>query len=311
MKPRIVAAVDVGSNSIKLAIVELSARGSFTVLLQERERVRLGETLRACILSPEAIKKSAKAIEKFRRRAESMNADLIIAVATASVREASNAEEFVRKVEKRTGIRVEVLSETEEARLIGIAAAGFFRLHEGTLLNIDIGGGSTELSLMRDDAPAKLFSMKIGALGLKEKFLHAEPPDERELKAMREEIDLALARPARELENENWQISSGTSGTILNINSLLGANSAEIALKKLIALNEKLARMTHAQRAALPGISASRAEVIVSGGQILEAVMRALKIEKLQPCGFALREGVIIDHLLQKENAPKANSSAF
>ncbi|MGI8555108.1 MAG: Ppx/GppA family phosphatase, partial [Pyrinomonadaceae bacterium] len=151
MKTQKIAAIDIGSNSIKLAIIEAAASDSFTVISQERERVRLGEeTLRKHFLSPDAIARSTEAIAKFRSIAESRQAETILAVATASVREANNAADFVREVEVKTGVRVEVLSAIEEARLIGIAAAQSFNLEKGVLLNIDIGGGSTELSLMRD-----------------------------------------------------------------------------------------------------------------------------------------------------------------
>ena len=308
MRTRRIAAIDIGSNSIKLVVVE-AADDSFTVLTQERERVRLGMCLRRRIISPEDVKRSAKAIARFRSVAENHGADVLIAVATASVREASNADYFVREIERLTGVRAEVLSSIEEARLIGIAAAEFFGMNEGGLLNVDIGGGSTELSLMRDGAPEMLFSMKIGAVGLRENFLFTNPPGERELHELREEINHALQRPARELLTAApWRLTTGTSGTVLNLASLLDDEDGEISLGKLTVLNENLARMSHAERAALPRISASRAEVIVAGGQILEAVMRALRLERLQACRYALREGVVIDHLrrIEAESAARA-----
>jgi exopolyphosphatase/guanosine-5'-triphosphate,3'-diphosphate pyrophosphatase len=309
MKTQTIAAIDIGSNSIKLAIVEAAASDSFTIVLQERERVRLGhETLRNKMLSPEAINLSAEAIAKFRSIAETREADSIIAVATASVREAENSAEFVHEVEKRTGITVEVLSSIEEARLIGIAAAQNCGLDNKTLLNIDIGGGSTELSLMKDGEPHKLFSMKLGAVGLTEKYIFSNPPKKKELENLRAEIVSALEHPLRKIKGETWQISTGTSGTILNLASLIslqnGENNSEnclILLKKLVLLNQKLAQITLEDRVKFPVISSQRAEVIVAGGQILENVMRALKIETLQPCVFALREGVIIDYLREIE----------
>lgn len=308
MKTQTVAAIDIGSNSLKLVIVKAAASDSFTLILQDRERVRLGhETLKTHNLSPEAINLSADAIAKFRSIAESRGADVILAVATASVREAANAAEFVSEIERRTGVRVEVLSSLEEARLIGIAAAQSFPTAK-SLINIDIGGGSTELSLMKAGEPDKLFSMKLGAVGLTEKYISGNPPKAKELGNLRLEIAMALEKPKRKLNNERWEISSGTSGTILNLASLLGAEEGngakerpQIQLKKLIVLNEKLAKMTLEERAVLPGISRQRAEVIVAGGQILEGVMRGLQIETVQPCGFALREGVIIDYLREIE----------
>jgi exopolyphosphatase / guanosine-5'-triphosphate,3'-diphosphate pyrophosphatase len=308
MKTQRLAAIDIGSNSIKLAIIEAAASDSFTVLLQERERVRLGETLKNRFISPEAVQKSADAIAKFKSIADSRNVNSIIAVATASVRESSNGQEFVDEVERQTGVRVEVLSSIEEARLIGISAVEFFRKKKGSLINIDIGGGSTELSLMKDGLPEKLFSMKLGAVGLKEKFLFSNPPKAKEIKDMQAEIKLALERPLRELEGENWQIACGTSGTIWKLSSLTNSPAAasilerpEINLKKLVRVNQMLAKMPLEKRVELPILSPQRAEVIISGGQILEATMRALKIENLHTCGYALREGVIIDHLREIE----------
>ncbi len=311
MKTQKLAAIDIGSNSLKLVIIEAAASDSFTVILQDRERVRLGhETLKNHFLSAEAINLSADAIAKFRSIAESREVDSIIAVATASVREANNANEFVREIEERTGIRVDVLSSIEEARLIGIAAAQFFNAERESLLNIDIGGGSTELSLMKNGEPHKLFSMKLGAVGLTEKFIFSNPPKAKEVENLRAEIASALIRPLQKTKGAVWQFSTGTSGTILNLAGLLNfqtvetatSSKPEIQFKKLVALNRMLARIALEERAKLPVISPQRAEVIVAGGQILEGVMRAFKIEKLQPCGYALREGVIIDYLREIES---------
>ncbi len=309
MKTQTIAAIDIGSNSLKLVIVEAAASDSFTVIAQERERVRLGHnTLKTHHLSREAIGLSADALNKFRSIAENREADTILAVATASVREAENAQEFVSEMKRRAGVHVEVLSSLEEARLIGIAVAQFFGADDSTLLNIDIGGGSTELSLMKSGSPEKLFSMKLGAVGLTEKYIFNDPPKSKEIKNLRAEIALALEQPKRKIKNDSWSLSTGTSGTINTLGFLLGyenANGSEfkpqVQLKKLSLLNKKLVEMTVEQRTQLPNISPQRAEVIVAGGQILEGVMRALEIETLQPCGYALREGVIIDYLRETE----------
>jgi exopolyphosphatase/guanosine-5'-triphosphate,3'-diphosphate pyrophosphatase len=302
MKNQTVAAIDIGSNSIKLSVVQASASDSFVVVLQERERIRLGEMLNSeKILPPEAVQKSAEAITRFRLIAESRNASKILAVATASVREAVNGNEFVQEIEEKTGVKVEILSAVEEARLIGLAAASFHNSKDRSLLNIDIGGGSTELSLMKGDSPEVLLSLKLGAVSLKNKYLFSDPPKEKELKQMRNEIRFALARPVREIAGKIWDIVSGTSGTILNLTSLTDATRKLIPLKKLVSINEKLCKMTNAERASLPSISPHRAEIIVSGGYILEEIMKALKIDSLYTSGYALREGVIIDYLKKVE----------
>ena len=296
MNPQIVAAIDIGSNSVKIAVAEISG-DSLNFIRQQRERVRLDKILREKFLSPESIEKSAAAVEKFRSIAENLRAETIIAVATASAREATNSADFVGEIQRRTGVCVKVLAAEEEARLIGLAARRYFQAEKGALLNIDIGGGSTELSLMKTNAAEKLFSMPLGAVGLTEKFVSANPPSEREIENLRVEIRRTLEKPAQALSGENWHLTTGTSGTILKFAALLRAENGEFYFQDLVELNRKLARMTVAERAALPAISEKRAELLVAGGLILEGVMRDLKIEKIQPCAFALREGVIFDFL--------------
>ena len=307
------AAIDIGSNSIKLVVVDAAASDSFAVLVREKDAVRLGhDTLRAEHLSPEAITRAVDCIARYHSIAEARGAQRIIAIATASVREAHNANEFIREVKKRTGVRVEVLSGIEEARLIGVAAAQGCASPGATLVNIDIGGGSTEISLMRDGVPLALHSIKLGAVGLTENLITTDPIKPKELRALREYISAALERPARELENLTWAKATGTSGTILALGEALqkeharktqGAQPAgtEIALSKLERLNQQLAELTTEERRIVPGISAQRAEIIIAGGQILEGTMRALGIYSLHTCDFALREGVIIDRLREWE----------
>lgn len=314
MKTQRIAAIDIGSNSLKLAIVEAAASDSFTIISQDRERVRLGhETLRNKFLSAEAIQLSIDAISRFKSIAETREADVIIAVATASVREANNASQFVREVERATGIHVEILPSLEEARIIGVATSQYFGKENGSLLNIDIGGGSTELSLMENDEPKKLFSMKLGAVGLTEKYLLSDPPTKKELKKLRNEIQFALEKPQRKIEGEEWQISSGTSGTIMALAAMLNYQMSNdlmeipsIKFNRLVKINRKLARMDIADRTKISLINERRAEVIIAGGQILEGVMKALGITALRTCEYALREGVIIDHLrkIETESLP-------
>lgn len=309
MNTQRLAAIDIGSNSLKLAVVEAAASDSFTIISQDRETVRLGhDTLRYKFLSDEAIKLSIGAINKFASIAANREADTVLAVATASVREAENAAQFVEEVKKQTGVHVEILPSLEEARLIGIAASQYFGKKDSTLLNIDIGGGSTEISLMENGEPKKLFSMKLGAVGLTENFLFENPPSKKEIKGLRNEIRSALSQPQRKIQGEIWQLSSGTSGTILSLATLLNFQSSNgseefptIQLERLVALNKILAKLTLERRSKIPFVSERRAEVIIAGGQILEGVMKALKIESLEPCSYALREGVIIDQLLKSE----------
>ena len=305
------AAIDIGSNSIKLVVVDSAAGDSFAVLARKREIVRLGhETLLKGYISREAIRRAAKCIRRLRSVANARGAESIVAIATASVREANNSARFIQKMEKKTGVRVAVLSGAEEARLIGLAASQGCSNTAVATLNIDIGGGSTEISIFRRGRPLKLLSMKLGAVGLTERFLTSDPPRRKQLDQLRQEIRTALKMPARELREHKWGAATGTSGTILAVNAALRLQSAEgngkanqnssiINLTDLTQMNATLAVMNTDQRRSYAGLSTRRAEIIVAGSKVLEETMRALNIESLRTCNWSLREGVIIDQLRQ------------
>ena len=298
---------------MKLAVVDAAASDSFAFLAREKEVVRLGQdTLRRGKLSPEAIERAAACMQRFRTAAEVRKVDKIVAVATASVREASNSAQFIKQIEKATGIRVEILSGVEEARLIGLAASRRCANPSATNLNIDIGGGSTEISLFRNATSLSLYSVRLGAVRLTDRYLKSDPPKPKEISSLRAEVYAAFQRPARELKGTKWQYVSGTSGTILALGAALRARNVddaaakelpaqpsdtEIALTPLSQLNVKVAAMDQDARSAVQGLSSQRAEIIVAGGIILEGAMQALGINCLRTCEWALREGVIIDYL--------------
>jgi len=307
-----IAAIDIGSNSIKLAVVEAAASDSFAVLAREKETVRLGhETLTRGRLSAAAVERAVDCVRRFRSIAEARGAERVVCAATASVREASNARAFVREVERQTGVRVEVLPGVEEARLIGLAASRGCAAPQSSLLNIDIGGGSTEITLMRDGSAERLYSVKLGAVRLTDQFVKSDPVKPKALRALRDEIRSLLERPERELRGALWQQATGTSGTILAVGGALRrlgesdgkAQSAAapagdgISFGQLASFNERMAAMRLEERRAVPGISAQRAEIVVAGGQILEGVMRALRVNYVRTCDWSLREGLIIDRL--------------
>ena len=296
----VVAAIDIGSNSLKLVV----GRGdgeSFEILHEDRERLRLGRDVeRTGEIGAEAVAGTVEAVSRFKGVAERFEAEEIIAVATAAMRRAANRESILDQIETATGIRVEVLSPLEEARLIGVSADAFFRREADSILNIDVGGGSTEISLFENGTPKQLYSMPVGAVTLTEKCISSDPPTKENLESLVKEIFAALQEPLAGLSDERWQVSSATSGTSMHLVTLLnfGVDEAPmIEIDRLSALSRMLTNLTLEQRAALPGISQQRAEVLIAGAYILEGVMTALGIDVLKPCGYSLREGVAIDYL--------------
>jgi len=319
------AAIDIGSNSIKLAVVDATGSNSFAVVTREKEAIRLGrETLQKRHLSRDAIERAVGCIQRFKTIAETHQAENIVTVATASVREANNAAQFIKAVEQNTGLRVEVLSGVEEARLIGLAASHGCALRDATNLNIDIGGGSTEISVFCNGTSVSLLSLKLGAVRLTERYLKSDPPKAKEIAALKAEVHAAFERPRRELRNARWQQASGTSGTILSIGAVLRdaytndsdrknqavqPTETDIPLSKLAELNAQLAGLDMAQRRTLPGITSQRSDIIIAGSLILEGAMRALGINVIRTCDWSLREGVIIDSLreVEDESRPAPN----
>ena len=296
------AAIDIGSNSIKVVVVDAARSDSFDVLASDRETVRLGqETLVKKHISNAAMQRAIDCLARFRTLAETHGAEQTVATATAFLREADNANEFIRVIEQETGLRVDVLSGLEEARLIGLAASHGCSEKGVTSLNIDIGGGSTEISIFRDNEPVILRSINMGAVGLTDRFIHSDPPAPSELDAMRSEIRVFLQPHIREFLAEEWNSATATSGTAMTIgvalNNVTPPASSTVTLTQLQALVATLAAMTLAERQNVAGIPPQRADIIVAGGVVLEEVMSVLGIESLRTCDWSLREGVIIDRL--------------
>jgi len=276
-------------------------------------------------LAREAIERATSCIKRFKSVAEARGVERIIAVATASIREAKNSARFIEEIEQKIGIHVEVLSGIEEARLIGLAASRGCARGRTTTINIDIGGGSTELSLFRDGLPLSLFSVRLGAVRLTEQYLASNPPKSTEINNLRTEVRAAFDRPARQLRGTKWLKATGTSGTILAIGRVLRARynsvpkkdqeaqptEADIPVDQLSMLNMELAKMRLAERRNVSGLSPQRSEIILAGGQILEGAMRALGINALRTCDWALREGVIIDHLREWEDESRPPLADF
>jgi exopolyphosphatase/guanosine-5'-triphosphate,3'-diphosphate pyrophosphatase len=308
------AAIDIGSNSIKLVVVEAEASDSFKVLASEREVVRLGqETLVNKHIGDAALRRAIDSLRRFRSIAEAQGAGKIVAIATASVREANNSADCMRAVEHETGLRVEVLSGIEEARLIGLAASQGCTPKGSTSLNIDIGGGSTEISIFRDAEPVMLRSVKLGAVGLTDRFMRSDPPELDELNDVRNEIRVSFEEVASELQEQPWNYVTATSGTAMAIGAALNhiapPASTVVTLVDLNRLNRTLAALTVAQRRTVAGLSPQRADIIVAGGLVLEEVMTALDIESLHTCDWSLREGVIIDRLREWERTSASGGS--
>src|SRR5512134_245592 len=215
-----IAAIDLGSNSIHMVVVEVSMKGGFRVIGREKEMVRLGAgTLARHQLSSAAMKRGLETLAKYKRLCETQGVDKLIAVATSAVREARNGEDFLERVGRTIGLWPKAVSGEEEARLIYQAALHSIHLEGRRALVIDIGGGSVELALGAGKRLDLLASEKLGVLRMAQAFGGTDPVaprDEAQLVAHVEGLVRHHAARVRELE---FDVAVGTSGTILALAS--------------------------------------------------------------------------------------------
>ncbi len=310
----IIAAIDIGTNSIHMVVVEIDASlPAFSIIAKEKDTVRLGDRdPNSGNLTPEAMERSLAALRRCKDLALSFNARQIIAVATSATREAPNGQQFLQRIESELDIFVNLISGQEEARRIYLGVLSGMDFGEQPHIIIDIGGGSTELVLADIHEPRFLSSTKVGAVRLASKFVTTDPISETEFNYLRAYVRGMLERPVDEIW-KNLQLNElprlvGTSGTIETLatvhalekqgtapNPLHGYQLNRQDLQKIV---KRLATMTFKERSAVPGISDKRAEIIIPGAIILLEVMTMLNLDSLTVCERALREGMIVDWML-------------
>ena len=249
------------------------------------------------------MKKLISAVGEAAELGNKLGCDEFIAFATSAVRSATNSAKVLDEVEKQTGVRLEILSGEEEARLTFLAARRWYGWSAGRITNLDIGGGSLELSTGTDEHPEMAFSLDLGAGRLTHNWFDTDPPEKSKVNLLRDYIDAELAGVADKMRALGPAgLAVGTSKTFRTLARLTGAapSSAGPYVKRTLTapglrqLISFISRMTAADRADLEGVSSTRSHQIVAGALVAEASMRALGLEKLEICPWALREGVIL-----------------
>jgi len=304
--PKRLAAIDLGTNSFHLVVVELKPNGKFTVLGREKEVVRLGEGFTDMKhLSTEAMERAHEALQRFALIAESHNAH-VRAIATSAVREAKNRDDFVGHVHLQYGIRIEVVSGFEEARLIYLGALQALPVYHKKILLVDIGGGSTEFLVGKSGHVHYANSLKLGAVRLSRRFFTSKTLHQRDIDECRTFLAGALHPIRRALKDEPIDVAVGSSGTILNLAGMIQAAKGKpvpidegnitftrMELHAIVA--HILDQPTLARRRKIPGLDPARADIIVAGALILEQVVAQLGLRSMVTSKYAMREGIILD----------------
>lgn len=257
-------------------------------------------------ISKTGIARLVDAVNEAAELAEATKCREVMALATSAVRDAANSDDVLAKVEKETGIELRVLSGEDEARMTFLAARRWYGWSAGRIINLDIGGGSLEMTYGEDELPEQAHSLQLGAGRLTHDWFKTDPPERKRINQLRDFIDAELDGPARELRAAGEpDLACATSKTFRMLARLTGAAPSSegprvervltaAGLRQVIAF---ISRMTAADRAELEGISSDRSHQVVAGALVAEASMRALGLESVKICPWALREGLILQRL--------------
>jgi exopolyphosphatase / guanosine-5'-triphosphate,3'-diphosphate pyrophosphatase len=300
------AALDVGTNSIKIVVGQINEDGVPRVLREATTNPRLGEGVdETRQIDPEAQERAMNAIGRLVGIAKSMGANQTRIVATSAVRDAANREELIDRVRQRFSLGLEVLSEEEEARLSHLAVdedpmLGKF---DGNQATVDVGGGSTELTLAKANTILRSTSVKLGAVRLTERFLDADTPTTAMIAEAKDyAVDMLLGAVGR-FEADRVV---GVGGTAVNLARIWHeipedkteeAHGSAITHSNIKALIDGMCALTLEKRRTLVGLEPERADIIVAGAVIFDAILDVLGREEMIVSTRGLRHGILYELL--------------
>ncbi len=314
------AAIDIGSNSIRMLAAEIESPQSMRVLAADRQVVRLGKTVfREGKLAASEIEVACQVLTRMVEQYRKLDMVGVRAVGTAALRDASNRDEFLARAAAILGHPVEVISGLEEARLIHLGVQSLWPHPKHRVLLMDIGGGSAELILSEAGRIVEAFSKPLGALRLTEVFLKSDPPNERELARMRRYIQERIAGPVSRFGaarvDRMIATSATAAATVCAINRVRRsrrdrADRLPATAPQLRQLFREVSSRVSADRAKMTGIGPKRAEIIVAGVAVLNEVVQELKLSRLYYSAAGVREGIIADLSHRKVGMEQARLNA-
>ena len=306
-QPRL-AAIDVGSNTIRLIVAEVQDDDSYRVLDEEREMVRLSEHLdRTGRLSDSAVQRATAAIGKMKAIADGFKVSDIRAIATSAVRDAANGRGFTREVMRQHKLRIEVISGDEEAQLAFRSAARHFDLEGRSTAVVDIGGGSVEIILSAGTAVDHVYSLPLGAVRVTERFVRSDPLRAKHWKAMKTEIDRDLRATIRQA-GHRAEIMVGSGGTFTALAHMSkwqregrhgSVQGYVLTAAEVIHLLDRLREAPLEARRQMPGLSADRADIIVAGATVISRLVKRLGAQQILVNERGIRDGVLL-HMISE-----------
>lgn len=299
-----IAAIDIGSNSIRQIVADVGADGTIRVVDEMKAAPRLGAGTRDTRrIDERRMRDALEVVGRMTTLARQLGAARIEAVATSAVRDTANGELFLDLVRQENGLNVRILDGEAEARLSFRSALAHFELGKGRAVVLDIGGGSLELALSADGLLERLISLPLGALRLTEEFLPGKIKRSR-VKKLRRKVRRALAR---KLPVRNWHGATviGAGGTCTNIGEMYLARrglhmaqtvqGTKVPCAEIERILDALVELPAEERARVPGLNPARADIIVAGVCVIAEVLERLDSPELTVSSYGIREGLLLE----------------
>ncbi len=299
--PTILAAIDIGSNAIRLSIGRIDNDRKVTVTDNFREPVRLGrDVFTGRVISEETMGAAIEAFKRFREAIDRNNVTFTKAVATSALREAMNRDSFADNISHDCGIEIEIINPEEEARLIHLAVGDKMNLKNKTALLIDIGGGSTEITLTVDGSIISTESYRLGAVRLLQVLEEKKQGEKKFNLLVQEYVEAARRRLKKEISGKKIDLCVGTGGNIEALGALrkdlLGKErNGSFSSDDLNAMLKKLMSLSFDERVGQIRLRPDRADVIIPASIILQEIVKVAGIEEVIVPGVGLKEGLMID----------------
>lgn len=296
-----IASIDIGSNTLRLLIVEKKAQGFYTVC-RDREIVRLGRNFYPDrLLTSQAMEAALQVLKRFKNRADREGVTDFFAAGTGVLREAGNREFFLERIEEETHLPVRIISGPEEAQLMAKGVLSTFPPENGETVIFDMGGGSTEFVFMKDGRMAERLSLPLGVVALTEFFLKSDPPRLDESQLLKGHCRNILKKNLTKNDTINNLI--GTAGTVTTLAAMAKKlfvydpdriNGTVLTKDRLRQLSEEILALPFDQRAKLPGLERGRADIIVAGLLAVLEILDHFSQETLLVSDAGLLEGMIL-----------------
>src|SRR5438128_10939206 len=316
--PRRLAAVDIGTNSMRLVIAEVQPDGSYRVLDQDREMTRLGRGLYSSgRIGDGPMEQSLQTLGRMKAIAEGFDVAELRAIATSAVREATNGRDFVREAWRRCRVRIEIVPAEEEARLAFRSVSRHYDLSDRLTAIVDIGGGSAEVILAAGGVVEQVVSLPLGAVRLSERYCKSDPLRRKHWKALRrgidDTIDEKMGKPPFAAE-----VMIGSGGTFTNLaemaqlerdGKVVHARDYAISRAEVVRFLDRLRETPLEARRQIAGLNPRRADIMVAGVAAIARLMRRLGTQRVLVNDRGIRDGVLlsmIDDLYPTAAPPRA-----